>query len=558
MIRVANAALFALLLCSAASAQEFADWLPEKTVFYASFDNVARSRARLKKSGFFAMWNDAEMRPLREKIESALDQDRAGQTSAIEFLGLLGGQACIAVIPTGQNSYGALALLDLKGKRREILDFIEKLKERAEGESRETEEDFHGYTIVTHQTLVEGQEEPDSDYYVTKDDLFVIAEDLDALKDVLTRRESGDKTGLGHTESFQRVLAGTGERSDVRFYLSAGFWRRELGAMATALPALGLDGVKGVGGQFSLRDAGISMQMLVHNVGEARGILKLLGGDVEGLAPPKLMPPDVDPAVIWAIDWQLVFREVLRMIGQFDPGQKEQIEAQIAMMEQQLGFKIGDDLLASLAPGTSYGVLPIPRDEKGEFPTEKLQDQEFLAGHIVLLQKLRNKETMQRILSKLATAEFPGFKETQYLGTTIWGGAKDGEFALAIVGHQLVAGTRLESVQTVVRRQGKELESYLDTDVFKAAQAMAPAKRSMLMVSDTRGANGSFFWARFRDGFNTAAPEEVRGLLPSSEFFSKFVGTNVFSLSFEERGLLFNWFFGVERPDDGRHADEEK
>jgi hypothetical protein len=90
-------------------------------------------------------------------------------------------------------------------------------------------------------------------------------------------------------------------------------------------------------------------------------------------------------------------------------------------------------------------------------------------------------------------------------------------------------GLRLETLQTLIRRQGKELEGYRDSEAFKSAEARVPAQRSLLVVSDPRGSNGSFFWSAFKD----SAPEEAKSL---------------FSLSQEEQGLLFNWFWGVQRP----------
>ncbi|MHC4407786.1 MAG: hypothetical protein ACYS0E_02250 [Planctomycetota bacterium] len=543
MNRALGSALLLLTLSATGFAQNFADALPEKTVFFISLDNVARTRERLEKSGFMAMWNDEAMRPLRETFEAGLEESKGGELNPLEFFKLVEGQVGLALIPVGQNKYAGIAAVDMKGKRREILEFIEKMKEKQGGESRETEEEFNGYTITTRQTLREGQEEPESNYYATKDDSFVIAEDLEALKDVLMRRESGEKTGLSRTEPFKQVIAATGERCDLRVYVPASLWLRQFGMMAAPfIAAFGLDGVKGVGGQISLGDDGLAMRVLIQNVGEPRGVLKILGGNVAGLAPPKIMPPNVDPTMAWAIDWQFIYQEVFRIVGMLDPNQKQQLEGFVGMVEQQLGFKIHDDLLACFSPGTSYGVLPIAREEGAE-PTgmEVMQN-------VVLLQKLRNNDAMKQIFAKVLQQDGVGMKESQYLGTTIWEGTGEGEPSFAIVGDHIAMGLRLETLQTLIRRQGKELEGYRDSEAFKSAEARVPAQRSLLVVSDPRGSNGSFFWSAFKD----SAPEEAKGLLPGPEFFVKFLGVSVFSLSQEEQGLLFNWFWGVKRP-----AEEE-
>ena len=110
----------------------------------------------------------------------------------------------------------------------------------------------------------------------------------------------------------------------------------------------------------------------------------------------------------------------------------------------------------------------------------------------------------------------------------------------------LVRPRTVESIQTLIRRQGKELEGYRDSDVFKQAAARVPAKRSLLVVSDPRASSGSFFWAGLKD----SAPEDIKGLIPEPEFFARFLGVSVFSVSTEEQGLLLNWFYGVKRPSE--------
>jgi len=547
--------LLVLLLTAVAAAQDFAEAVPEKTAFFLSFENMARTRERFSKSGFHAMWNDDAMAPLRRKFDEALQKLESDGPNPFRLAELVPGQMCLAIIPRNQHEYAALGLVDMGDKRREILDLVERLKETQEGEAREIEEDFHGYAITTRMTLAEGETEPDTDYYATKDGLFAICDDLDVLKDALTRRAAGDKTGLAHTEAFRKTARATGERSDVRFYVPASAWLREGGMMvAPVLATLGLEGVKGVGGQLTLGENGVAMRILIHDIGEPAGLVKILGANVDGLGPPKILPPGVEPALAWALDWQLVYREVFRVLGTFDPAQSQQMQAGIAEMEKQLGFRIHDDLLASFAPGTFYGLLPASGTAATEIPVEKLVDGSFELQHAVVLQKLRDKDTVRRILAKMAAEDGSGYKETEYLGTTIWEASGEHEPCFAIVGEHAVMGFRPESVQTLIRRQGKNLDGYRDGRAYKDAQAHAPAGRSMLVVSDARSPNGLFMWEGVRRGFEQTAPEEWTGLLPDREFLRRYLHVSLFSLSREEAGLLFNWFWGATNPE----ADEAK
>ncbi|MHC4953149.1 MAG: hypothetical protein ACYTGZ_04610 [Planctomycetota bacterium] len=558
MIRLWSATLFLLLANTWSLAQDFADSLPEKTLAYLSIDNASRTRERIKGSAFHAMWNDPAIAGLRARFEADIKKKSDGKVDPSEFMDLLQGQLCVAAIPVSVTKMEMVVLVDLKGKRDEILDLIKRLNQQQEGETRETEDDFHGYTVTTYEHLAEGEEEPTVSYSFLKDDWMGYCENLDVLKDIITRKEAAEKTGLSTSESFKKVVAASGERVDLRWFVSSAAWLREFGMMAApVMAALGLEQLKGVGGQISLREGGVSAQIVLQNEGEPRGIIKVLGGNVENLGPPSMLPPEADPAFIIALDWQLVYREALRVLGMFDPGSRQQIEAAIAEGEKELGLRIYDDLLGALAPGLSYALLPIPAGEAAEAPKGAAYAK-FMAQYVVAFQRLRNKETIKNFLAKVTKDEGSPFKEVEYLGTTLYEGQVEGIPSLAVVDDQLVLAMRPDSLRALIQRQGKEIKGLRDAAGYKRGMSLVPAKRSLFALSNPQGATGaSMMWSGFLQGAAGAAPPDVAELLPTVEFFEKYQGVSAWAISSEEQGLMLSWFWGLKKPDADAGEGEE-
>jgi len=562
MIRIRATGLFLLLAATVSLAQDFVTWLPEKTVAYASVENAARMRERMKKSAFAAMWNDPAMEALRGILEKKFEQSEdgeAGKASPTELLDLLQGQVCMAGVPVGTSKTAGVFLIDLKEKKRELLDLMERLDDEEDGELRKEEEDFHGYTLVTYRRLKEGAEEPEVEYRFTKDDLFGWSDDLDVLKDIITRREAGDKTGLSAAESHKKVLAATAQRADVRWFVSSSLWLREFGMMAApVLAALGMEQVKGLGGQITFAERGVQTQIVIQNEGEPRGLMKLLGGNIENLGPPALLPADVDPTFTVALDWQLIYTEALRVLALFEPNAVAQVEAMVGQFEKQIGMRLHDDVFGAMAPGLTYAFLPIPEEELANAPKGAAFAQ-FATQFVVVFQKLRNAETIQTLLTKLTQEEGSPFKEVVYLGTRICESEMPALPAFAIIDGQLAFGLRPDSLRALIQRQGKELKGFRDTDAYKRGLALVPAKRSLFMVSNPRGNSGaSLFWTGFRSGIaSTTSDPAVMEALPPVEFLDKYQDVSVLSVSTEEQGLLISWFWGLKASEAGESSDDD-
>jgi len=334
-------------------------------------------------------------------------------------------------------------------------------------------------------------------------------------------------------------------------------WLREFGMMAApVLAASGMEQVKGVGGQITIGERGVSAQILVQNEGESRGLLKLLGSNVENLGPPTVLPPDVDPTFTMAIDWQFVYTEAFRVLRLFQPDAVPQIEAMVANMEKQIGMRLHDDLLAAMEPGLTYAFLPIPEAEQAKAP-EGPEFAQFMMQFVVVFQKLRNVETIQTLLAKVTKEEGSPFKEVAYLGTNIYESEMPELPAFAILDSYLVLAMRPDSLRALVQRQGKELNGFRDTDAYKRGLSLVPVKRSVFMVSNPQeDAGASLFWNGFRTGLASAGSTEIVEALPPESFFSSYQDVGAFSVSTEEQGLLLSWFWGLKTPDTSGADDE--
>jgi len=561
MHRFPRVPLLVLLISSIAAAGNFADYIPGDALFYAGVESVARTRERARKSPLLAMWNAPEMEGMRQGAER-LGKKGAEQTiRASEFAKLLQGEFCVAIVPLGRSDSTTVVLIDLKGNRPAILDMLERARSRDDGEGvRKEQEDYRGYTITTYRELVEGRDDPATTYTFIKDNFYGHCADLAVAKDIIARKEAGEKTGLSSRTTFQKVMAATGERSDARsdarFYVTSRSWLRELGTGTGGLivRALGLGGVRSIGGQLTLSERGVSIRTLIQNEAEPSGVLKLLGGNVEHLVAPALIPADAGQSITLALDWQLLLDEVRKLGALIDPATLKQIVDRVTETEKELGVSLRDDLFAAFAPGFTFSFLTSPPGEEQTESEDMADGWAQLMRSAVAFQTLRDKEKVGNLLARLARREAAPFKQVRYLGTTIFDGDDAGLPSVAIVGNQLIIAGAPGSLRTLIRRHGKELDGIRDTPTYKRALALVPVRRSFLFVDpvDSESEGWALIPQLHRD-----SPEklgaEFFAAAPDATFFNRYQDATVIALSTEEHGLLITTFLDLRTP----NADSE-
>ncbi len=117
---------------------------------------------------------------------------------------------------------------------------------------------------------------------------------------------------------------------------------------ATVIKALGLDSITSLASVTGLDETGFVSKSLVRIEGESEGLLAAVSNkplEAKDLAP---IPQDATFAVAARIDVSQVWQTIVAMIGKIDPRGGERFAEELGMVEERLGFKIRDDLLAPL------------------------------------------------------------------------------------------------------------------------------------------------------------------------------------------------------------------
>jgi hypothetical protein len=166
------------------------------------------------------------------------------------------------------------------------------------------------------------------------------------------------------------------------------------GVLGMALPFAGLEGFKvvntlGISGiKHYASISGLDETAAVHRStlatsGKPAGLLGLLEGSPLKAADLASVPKDATFAVAAKVDAAKVFRGFLNMIGQIEPRGRQELERDLAQVEKEAGFKIIDDLLASL--GDTWVIYNSP-SEGG-----------FLVTGATAVVSIRDREKLQRI-----------------------------------------------------------------------------------------------------------------------------------------------------------------
>ena len=538
--------LVVLLVARAATAQRFADYLPAKTTIYVSLENLSRTRDRAGKNALGALWRAPEMQVVRAELDRLGAASGEGADGVGALARALDGQLCLAVIRVGETDTSTVVMIDCKGARQLVLDVIGRLRRHGDAEEREETGEFRGYKLSTWRTMTDAAE-PETSYAVMKDDFLAFGADLDVLKDIVARREMDEKTGLGSTAAYRTVAAATGERPDIRFFFSSAQWRDGLAVPGAAiLAAAGFEGVNGIGGQLTLAPDGASVRLLVQHDGKARGLLALLGKNVDALAPSPLLPTDTSQCVALALDWQRLHDVALGVLAAMDAATLRELKMFIEGAERELGLRFRDDLLAALEPGLTIYLQGAANEGQTGKVSIPVAD---MSRMYVVIQPLRDKQPIEKLLAKLSERDLPLLKPTDYLGTTLYRATWNILPHAAIIGENLVVTPVFENLQELVRRHGKELANIRDSEAFKRAVTVVPARRSLLLVHDAHAADDAWPLAlRLRRNSPDDLGYAFLRAFPGQDFFARYENLMAVALSAEENGLLLTALFGLRAP----------
>lgn len=210
---------------------------------------------------------------------------------------------------------------------------------------------------------------------------------------------------------------------------------------------------------------------------------------------PQMLPADVTLAASVSLDFQKSYDKALELYSIFTrlragatatgttPGDTAAVEAQIAGLEDLLGLKIRDELLASVGHevGFALKIKSYPWEQTapaaGKGPGSNLNLNDY---QLALLLEVKDKDRVQGLLTKMLGGAAANRVEEQLGDVTI---TSDGKSAYAFVGDFLVVSDRAEMIRRIVETQDKGAALAGDAD-YRASFAGSEALTHVYVAKD--------------------------------------------------------------------------
>jgi len=563
MRRFLLALLGVYVLQAAAAAQGYDQLLPDSTIFYLSVEDLSRTKSRFEEGTLGALWKDPAVQTFAEKprkewndwIEETREKD--GVTPE-DILGILAGQAAVAVLPTEGGDDADLLILgdigDHEDKARDVMRRLERKLVDEKDFARE-EEEFRGVTITRYHKEKSETEEEKNSCWLMDGHLFALGSSVDALKRLLVRKDGGAEDSLAAREPYQKMRARLGGRADVVAYLDGANLIKTLQAggdldeEATRIAgALGVLAIDAVGVEAMIEPSAVSLRAYIAITGEKRGLLRLFAAKNSHLMPPKFAPPDADGAGAIALDFADLWQEARTVMDKISPGLTGMLDAQLAQMKQATGVDLAADLVGSLGTELSY-YTKLPSGKDLETPPGIPTSMLAAMPQTVMALQVKDPERMDRAVTMLTALAGPMLTPLEYLGSKMWiiQTGSDVTPAIALLPDRFLFGLRADDVKEVVSRYGKEdTKGLIDREEFARALENAPAERISISVqNEAKAIRHSLLFSWLNVMQQGQAPLDL-GALPSLEVLQQYLGLSTTYLVNEEDGVRYSYSVGLK------------
>lgn len=377
---VAVAAIVGVLLSgqiAAAQRPSAAKLLPENTILFLSVADAQDMAARFKNTAMGRMSEDPQLKPLVKDLYGTITDAVANLKEEVglslpEILDIPQGEMTLAIVPPDEGPPAAVVLLDAGDQLSNAQRLLKRGTDELEKQPnvKKSEETISGTTVTVYDGL--GPRGRKAMYFV-KDATLVLGSDMEVLKRLLAAWTSGQEKSLADNEKFAAIMRRSRGAKDQEPQF---FWffdpialMKKLGQdnvqirMATAaLPALGLDGVLGLGGSLAL-DAGqfdsvAHFHLLLDNPRD--GIVEMIAFEPGDVRPEAWVPADVASYTTFHWRFQTTFNNLARIFDSFQ-GQGALSGNIRRAVTEPTGIDLEKDLLPNLDGRVTY-FTRIDRD----------------------------------------------------------------------------------------------------------------------------------------------------------------------------------------------------
>lgn len=352
--------------------------LPENTVFLLWVPSAPELAKRFMNTAMGRMSQDPQMKPLVQDIYgSVVDavanlRDQIG-LSLPELLEIPQGEILVGVVAPEQGPLGAVLLLEAGAQMDRVRQLLARGSEAVEKQPnvQKSEQMVEDTKVVIYDGL--GRERRRA-VYCEKDGCLVLSTELEILKGVLSAWRGGAEKTLANNERFATIMKhcrGAKEQTPQFFwYLDPIGLLRKIGQeniqirlFVASLPALGLDGVLGMGGSLAYDvgqfDEVAHFHLLLDN--PRSGIVEMIALDPGEVRPEPWVPPDVASYTTFHWRFQTTLKNLAKIYDSFQ-GEGAFSAAMRRRIMDQTGIDLEKEILPVLDGRVTY-FTRINREE---------------------------------------------------------------------------------------------------------------------------------------------------------------------------------------------------
>lgn len=399
-----------------------AELLPPETVLLLSVVDAPLLRERLGNTSLGRMSRDPQLQPLVDQLYGSLAtavdavHDQVG-LSLDELLAIPQGELTVALVTPAERRPAVVILIDAGSQLPNVRKLAQRAQEMmAQGGATRSEETVAGSPCVG--LAVQGRQDR-AIWFCEKDATQLVCSDRGVLEGMLKVWNGESAVTLSENEHYAAVMTrcrgAQGEEPQFIWYFDPISLVRTIGQSNTQaqvavaiLPALGLDGLRGMGGSLAL-DAGrydfiAHAHFLMDN--PRAGILKMIAFDSGDMTPEHWVPADVSGYVTLRWKFDTTFETLVTLYDSF----RGQGAFDKLLSDQVLG-PTGLNFRADILPALGGRVTFIHRVQ------EPIAVGSLSMGFAL---QLKDPELMKRTLAKATQEHAEFFTEAGYGGQSYW------------------------------------------------------------------------------------------------------------------------------------------
>lgn len=566
--------------------------LPENTLGMLQVPDSREFVAKFRAGSLGRMLEDEQIRPLASQLYGSVAeafgkvQDQVG-LPLDKILSIPQGELCVALVPPKEGRPVVVFLLDAGDQIDSVQRLLERGKEEIEKRGATKTTEAVGDVLLEHWQPAGNQP---SITLGIREGTLLLATDKEIAKSLLAAWNGSAPEGelrLADNKEFTAIMSRCGaagaERPHFQWYIdpielfrvgSRGNIAAQTGL--AILPAVGLDGLQGIGGSLILGTGEFEMVQHIHVLLDSPrgGVLKALTLGAGDSTPEPWAPGDV--AVYMTVHWDFdaTYREMSRLVDSF---QTEGTFAGLAKRRvgDPLGVDFETELLAAFEGRATYlnwFEKPARLNSQSQLVAARLKDaaafRATLDKMLAKYEKRFEKDSFGGVVfHRVVVSEEDRKRREEALRGQAVGqlGLREPEPCVAILGDYLIAtdsATLLKRCITAQSDPERSLANQLDYKIIasKAARQAGGAKPGMLMFSRPEEQMRQMYDLAQGDGARQALATQARNNpffqsvekalqdnpLPPFSVFSKYLAPGGGIVTNDETGFHYT-SFGLKR-----------